>query len=110
MVKPMMILISANVRLMESLAPHVFDLGHIPMLDEWIALPLAHLAGSNCPGDEAFNNVFHPAAECLLEKYDAVLRVDGESAGADWMVEVAHQKGLQIFTKLEQIPPIAGRD
>jgi hypothetical protein len=98
--------ISANVRLMESFALPIFRLGHIPLLGEWIALPLVRLAGSEQIGDDAFNEIFHPIAERLLEKCDAVLRVGGDSKGADQMVEISRQKGLKIFTKLEQIPPV----
>ena len=120
MAKPMMILIAgpyrsgtgddpdkmaANVKLMESYAMPIFSLGHIPVLGEWFALPLVHLAGSKQVGDEAYNEIFHPIAERLLEKCDAVLRVRGDSTGADLMVEVARQKGLQVYTKLDQIPP-----
>ena len=119
MTKPMMILIAgpyrsgtgddtdkiaANVRTMESFALPIYQLGHIPMLGEWLALPLVHLAGSKQMGDEVFNEIFHPIATRLLGKCDAVLRVGGESKGADQMVEIARQNGLQIFTKLEQIP------
>jgi len=125
LVKPMMILIAgpyrsgtgddpekiaANIRLMESFAVPIFDLGHIPVLGEWIALPLVHLAGSTRLGDETFNRIFHPLAEKLLEKCDAVLRVGGKSAGADRMVEVAQRKGLQTFTKLEHIQPASGKE
>jgi len=98
--------IATNVGLMESFALPIFRLGHIPLLGEWLALPLTHLAGSKEIGDEAFNEIFHPIAERLLEKCDAVLRVGGESIGADQMVKISRQKGLKIFTKLEQIPPI----
>jgi hypothetical protein len=97
--------IAANVRLMESFALPIFRLGHIPLLGEWLALPLVHLADSKQIGDDAFNGIFHPIAARLLEKCDAVLRVGGESQGADQMVEISRQKGLKIFTKLEQIPP-----
>ena len=97
--------IATNVRLMESFALPIFRLGHIPLLGEWLALPLVHLADSKQIGDDAFNEIFHPIAERLLEKCDAVLRVGGESKGADQMVEISRQKGLKIFTKLEQIPP-----
>ena len=98
--------IAANVQTMESFALPIFRLGHIPLLGEWFALPLVHLAGSKQIGDNAFNEIFHPIAERLLEKCDAVLRVGGDSKGADQMVEIARQKGLKIFTKLEQIPPV----
>jgi hypothetical protein len=98
--------IEANVRTMESFALPIYHLGHIPLLGEWLALPLAHLAGSQQTGDGAFNEIFHPIAERLLGKCDAVLRVGGESKGADQMVEIARKKGLKIFTKLEEIPPV----
>jgi hypothetical protein len=119
MSKPMMILIAGpyrsgtgdnpekmaeNVRHMESYALPIFRLGHIPVLGEWFALPLLHLAGSKHVGDEAYEEIFHPIAERLLEKCNAVLRIGGASEGADLMVEVARRKGLQIYTKLEQIP------
>jgi hypothetical protein len=94
-----------NVRNMESYALPIFRLGHIPLLGEWFALPLLHLAGSKQVGDEAYGEIFHPIAERLLEKCDAVLRVGGNSEGADLMVEVARRNGLQIYTNLEQIPP-----
>lgn len=110
--KPMMILIagpyrsgtgddpekiSANVHLMESFALPIFTKGHIPMLGEWLALPLVKLAGSKQLGDQPFNEIFHPIAERLLDKCDAVLRVGGASQGADLMVNVARKKGLQVF-------------
>lgn len=95
--------IAATVRLMESFALPIFVLGHTPVLGEWIVPPLAHMAGTTRLGDEVLNHIFHPVVERFLKKCDAVLRVGGKSAGADRMMEVAQQKGLQIFTKLEQI-------
>ena len=95
---------AANVRQMESYALPIFRLGHIPVLGEWFALPLLHQAGSKQVGDEAYREIFHPVAERLLEKCDAVLRIGGASEGADLMVEVARAKGLQIYTQLEQVP------
>jgi ADP-ribose pyrophosphatase len=74
------------------------------MLGEWVALPLVKLAGSEKIGDEAFNKVFHPIAERLLESCGAVLRVGGASQGADLMVEVALKKGLRVYYSLEEIP------
>ena len=120
--KPMMILIAGpyrsgtnddpelirkNVELMESYALPIFRAGHIPMLGEWLALPLVALAGSKKIGDEAFNEIFHPIAVRLLEKCDAVLRVGGASAGADEMVQVGGSLGLKIYKTLEEIPLLA---
>ena len=97
---------AANVRLMESFALPIFRLGHIPILGEWFALPLVHLAGSKQVGDDAFNEIFHPIAERLLEKCDGVLRIGGDSKGADMMVDLARQKGLKTFTRLAEIPSV----
>jgi hypothetical protein len=97
--------INANVRLMESFTLPIFRRGHIPVLGEWFALPLVHLAGSKKIGDEPFNEIFHPIAERLLEKCDAVLRVGGASQGADSMVEMARKRNLQIYFSLDEIPP-----
>ena len=97
---------AANVHLMESYALPIFRMGHIPVLGEWFALPLVHLAGSKQIGDDAFNEIFHPIAERLLEKCDAVMRVGGASKGADLMVEVARKHGLQVYTELEAIPSV----
>ncbi len=96
---------AANVQLMESVALPIFRLGHIPMLGEWLALPLVRLAGSMRVGDEPFNEIFHPIAERLLDKCDAVLRIGGASQGADLVVEVGRKMGLPIYTRLDDIPP-----
>ncbi|HTP07255.1 MAG TPA: DUF4406 domain-containing protein [Anaerolineae bacterium] len=93
-----------NVQRMEAYALPLFRAGHIPILGEWLALPLTVLAGSQQVGDAAFNEIFHPIAERLLEHCDAVLRVSGASQGADLMVSVARQRGLQVFDKLSEVP------
>jgi hypothetical protein len=99
-------LIKKNVEEMESYALPIFRAGHIPVLGEWLALPLVELAGSKKIGDQAFNEVFHPIAVRLLEKCDAVLRVGGPSAGADEMVRVGQSLGLRVYTTLADIPGV----
>lgn len=100
-------LIKKNVQEMESHALPIFRAGHIPVLGEWLALPLVELAGSKRIGDQAFNEIFHPMAVRLLEKCDAVLRVGGPSAGADEMVRVGRTLGLKIYTNATEIPHVA---
>jgi hypothetical protein len=97
-------LIKKNVREMEAYALPIFRAGHLPILGEWLALPLVELAGSAKIGDQAFNEIFHPSAVRLLEKCDAVLRVGGASAGADEMVRVGRSLGLKIYGSLAEIP------
>ncbi len=117
--KPLMILIAGpyrsgtgddpekmakNVELMESFALPIYRAGHIPALGEWFALPLLKWAGSTRIGDDTYNEIFHPIAERLLTHCDAVLRVGGASQGADLMVQVAQDNGLQVFYDLNEIP------
>ena len=99
-------LMKKNVKDMESYALPIFRAGHIPIIGEWLALPLVDLAGSKQVGDQAFNEVFHPIAIRLLEKCDAVLRVGGSSTGADEMVKVGRRLGLKIYTALAEIPQV----
>jgi hypothetical protein len=101
-------LIKKNVQEMESYALPIFRSGHIPILGEWLALPLVELAGSKKIGDEAFNEIFHPIAVRLLEKCDAVLRVGGPSAGADEMVRLGRSLGLKIYSTVADIPEARG--
>lgn len=99
-----------NVAIMEAYALPLFRAGHVPMLGEWVALPLTHLAGSRSVGDAAFHEIFHPVAERMLAHCDAVLRVGGASQGADLMVQVARERGLAIFTALRDVPGCEGME
>jgi hypothetical protein len=94
----------ANVKSMEGYALPLFRAGHVPVVGEWLALPLVALAGSQRVGDDAFNEIFHPIAERLLAHCDAVLRVGGPSQGADLMVRVAEEHGLDVYRRLVDVP------
>jgi len=94
---------SANVHLMEAYALPLFRAGHVPVLGEWFALPLTALAGSRRVGDDAFKEIFHPIAERLLAHCDGVLRVGGPSEGADLMIRLAREKGLDVYFRLSEI-------
>ncbi len=96
--------LSENVQAMEAYALPLFRAGHIPVVGEWLALPLVALAGSRRVGDAAFEEIFHPIAERLLARCDAVLRVGGVSQGADLMVRVARERGLAVFSSLSEVP------
>ena len=98
-------LMQKNLSRLESVALPLFRLGHIPMIGEWVALPLLHLADSGKPGDEAYEEILYPTAKRLLTKCDAVLRLSGESKGADEDVRIAKERGLKIYYSLEDIPP-----
>lgn len=98
------VLIAQNLDKLESVALPIFRKGHVPMIGEWVALPLQKLAGSKAPGDEIFNEIQYPVAHRLLLKCDAVLRIEGASVGADKDVEIARELGLEIYYSLSDIP------
>jgi hypothetical protein len=95
--------IAANLRALERTALEVYRAGHLPMIGEWLALPLSHAAGSKEIGDAVSEQFLYPVAARLLERCDAVLRIPGESKGADQDVRIAQQRGLQVFFKIEDL-------
>jgi hypothetical protein len=93
----------ANVSRMEAYALPLFRAGHLPVVGEWLALPLVSLAGSRRVGDAAFDEIFHPIAERLVAHCNAVLRIGGPSQGADLMVRLAKERGLDVYYRLADI-------
>ena len=97
-------LMKQNLERLESVALPLFRKGHVPMIGEWVALPLIHLAGSVKPGDAAWEEIQYPVAHRLLDKCDAVLRIEGASKGADEDVRKAKEKGLKIYYSVDDVP------
>ncbi len=100
------VLMQKNLDHLESVALPLFRAGHLPMIGEWVALPLLKLAGSVKPGDGPYEEILYPTAARLLEKCDAVLRLEGASKGADEDVRIAKERGLQVYYKLEDVPGV----
>ena len=121
MSKPLLILISGpyltgtdgdeakirkNLEAMESYALPLFEKGHIAMVGEWAAWPVIKSAGGDSHSSPEFTEYQYPVAHRLLEKCDAILRIPGESRGADLEMEKARHMGKIIFTDINQIPDI----
>jgi len=96
-------LMAQNLQRMEEVALPVFRAGHIPVIGEWFALPLLKQAGSKQPGDEVYQEISYPIARRMLLKCNAVLRIKGESKGADGDVAVAKAAGLRIYYSLDEL-------
>lgn len=94
---------TANLRKLEAAAWPVFEAGHVPMIGEWVALPLLHAAGATAT-DPLADEVLYPAAQRLLAHCDAVLRLPGASAGADEDVATARRRGIPVYHDIAQIP------
>lgn len=96
-------LMAANVAAMQAVCLPLYAKGHMPVLGEWLALPMLALAGSTRVGDLVYEELFHAHATRLLSHCDAVLRLVGASRGADQMVAVARGLGLAVFFSPDEI-------
>ncbi len=118
--RPMMILIAgpyrsgtgddpqkmaANLKQLEQASWPIFEKGHVPMIGEWVALPIWATAGGQSVGDALYDKILHPTAGRLLQHCDAVLRLEGPSKGADNDVRIAHERDIPVYFRLEDIPP-----
>jgi hypothetical protein len=62
----------------------ILQLGHVPVIGVNLALPIIGAAGA--------------------ERYDAVVRVGGASAGADREVERVREHGGMVFASIAEVP------
>ncbi len=95
---------AANLTRLEEAAWPIFRSGHVPMIGEWVALPVLASAGASGALDPLAAQVMYPTAERLLHHCNAVLRLPGESGGADQDVAIAWERGIPVYTDVVQIP------
>jgi len=99
-------LIAKNLARLEQFSLQVYKAGHIPLIGEWVALPIAKQAGSSHVGDAISEQFLYPVANRLIQRCDAVLRIEGPSKGADEDVRLARQRGLPVYFNIEEVPSI----
>jgi hypothetical protein len=99
---------AANLERLEKAAWPIFRAGHVPMIGEWVALPVLSSAGADGPLDPLAEEVMYPTAERLLQHCDAVLRLPGESRGADQDVAIARERGLPVYRSIREVPGYVG--
>lgn len=98
--------IAANLERLEQAAAPIHRRGHIPMIGEWVALPT--LRGLS-PEEAAETDVMYETADRLLQHCDAVLRLPGDSSGADNDVRIARERGLPVYHSIDEIPFASAR-
>lgn len=96
--------IARNLEGLEAAAAPIYALGHVPMIGEWVALPI--LRGIDTASGDG--DVMYETARRLLQHCDAVLRLPGESSGADTDVAIARERGIPVYTDFSEIPAIEG--
>ena len=98
---------AANLKHLESVSWSLFQAGYLPMIGEWVALPIWQVAGGKTVGDELYEQILHPTAGRLLQLCDGVLRLEGASKGADNDVKLARERGISVYFKLSEVPNCA---
>ena len=98
-------LLRANLDRLEAAAWPLFAAGHLPMIGEWVALPVLRGAGGTSVADPVAEQIMYPTAQRLLPRCDAVLRLPGASNGADQDVAIAEELGLAVYHDIADVPP-----
>ena len=57
-----------------------------------------------CIRDSLYDHILHPTAGRLLQHCDAVLRLPGESKGAENDVRIARERGIPVYFDIAEIP------
>ena len=80
----------------------LFRLGHVPVIGVNMALPVIAAA----EGD-AYDEVMLPLSLALAERCDAILRLPGDSHGADAEAARFRAAGKPVFAAIAEIPRAA---
>jgi hypothetical protein len=108
-------LIARNFARLEEASWPIFELGHVPMIGEWAALPILRTApgadgadgGGGAAGSEGGGpDVMYETAARLLQHCDAVLRLPGDSSGADTDVAIARERGIPVYYDIAEVPAV----
>ena len=100
--------VAANLARMEAMAGPVFARGHLAVVAEWLSWPIITQAGGDSHASPQFTEYPYPVAHRLLEMCDAVLRIPGESRGADLECGIARDRGMPVYTSIDEVPVVSG--
>lgn len=90
-----------NLTAMNTVALSLFRRGYLPVIGVNMALPMI-----NSAGDAAFDEIMMPVSLELSERCDAILRIEGNSKGADAEVERFAARGCPIYHDLSDVPEV----
>ena len=97
-------LMEANLRTLEAVALPLYRAGHIPVIGEWIALPLLREPGSTRPGDAVYDEILYSIAVSSLKPLRRSAPVTRRFKGADEDVRLATERGLIVYNSLADVP------
>lgn len=90
----MILIVGADVPMMEWAALSLFRAGHIPVLGQWFWPLVTSDTTPPTSGDDL-------VGDRLLTRCDAILRVDGPAPDADALVRSARARGLRVYDNLD---------
>ena len=103
--------IARNLERLEEASLPIYERGHVPMIGEWVALPILRVGSTDVSGPETSagaspieGDVMYTSAHRLLQQCDAVLRLEGASQGADQDVRIAEARGIPVYRSIDEIP------
>ncbi|NKB44084.1 MAG: DUF4406 domain-containing protein [Alphaproteobacteria bacterium] len=88
-----------NLTAMNVAAAALWRKGHTPIIGVNLALPVIDAAGH-----ENFDDMMMPISLAAAERCDACLRIGGPSEGADEEADVFKEKGLPIYSSVDDVP------
>lgn len=88
-----------NLKRLNRAAYEIFRKGHVPIVGVNLALPIIESTG-----EESYEAIMTPLSLSLVERCDAVLRIEGVSRGADEEVEMCRARARVVFRSLDEIP------
>jgi hypothetical protein len=88
-----------NLRTLNRAAVEVFRRGHVPIVGINLALPMLEVAGPR-----AYDELILPLSLAAAERCDVVLRIGGDSVGADAEVAAIAKRGGAIFRSVDELP------
>ena len=90
---------NTNLKEMNTYAYQVFQKGHVPVIGVNVALPIIEHNGW-----DKYDELMMPVSMAMAERCDAVLRIGGESNGADQEMDYFIEKGLPVYKSIDEIP------
>lgn len=94
-----------NLASLNRAALEVFRRGHVPVIGVNMALPVIEVAGA-----ESYEEIMMPLSLALAERCDAILRIEGPSAGADDEVRRVLERGGTLYRSIHDIPSAPALD
>jgi hypothetical protein len=88
-----------NLAELNRIGVELFRKGHVPVVGVNLVLPICDAAGR-----ANYDAIMSPLCLALAERCDAVLRLDGASAGADQEVEHIRARGGIVYRSLAEVP------